>query len=88
MNVLVIVAHPDDEVMGMGGTIKKLSKSGHDIKILFLSTGILARRPFSNDSSNKTITTKFLNDMEEEDRLRMCGVLQMIADLAQELNDD
>ena len=31
---------------------------------------------------------KFLNDMEEEDRLRMCGVLQMIADLAQELNDD
>ena len=31
---------------------------------------------------------KFLKDMEEEDRLRMCGVLQMIADLAQELNDD
>ena len=31
---------------------------------------------------------KFLNEMEEEDRLRMCGVLQMIADLAQELNDD
>jgi len=31
---------------------------------------------------------KFLNDMEEEDRLRMCGVLQMIADLAQELSDD
>ena len=31
---------------------------------------------------------KFLNDMEEEDRLRMCGVLQMIADLAKELDDD
>ena len=31
---------------------------------------------------------KLLIDMEEEDRLRMCGVLQMIADLAQELNDD
>ncbi len=30
----------------------------------------------------------FLKDMEEEDRLRMCGVLQMIADLAQELEDD
>ena len=27
----------------------------------------------------------WLNDMEEEDRLRICGVLQMIADLAQEL---
>tara|TARA_B100000029_G_scaffold515196_1_gene621059 strand:- start:4100 stop:4807 length:708 start_codon:yes stop_codon:yes gene_type:complete len=64
MKILIVAAHPDDEVMGMGGTIKKLSKSGHDIKILFLSTGILARRPFSNDSSNKTITTKFLNDMD------------------------
>jgi hypothetical protein len=30
----------------------------------------------------------FLKDMEEEDRLRMCGVLQMIADLAKELDDD
>ena len=27
----------------------------------------------------------WINDMEEEDRLRICGVLQMIADLAQEL---
>ena len=28
----------------------------------------------------------WLNDMEEEDRLRICGVLQMVADLAQELD--
>jgi len=26
MNILVIAPHPDDEVLGMGGTIKKLSK--------------------------------------------------------------
>ena len=30
----------------------------------------------------------FLKEIEEEDRLRMCGVLQMIADLAKELDDD
>ena len=30
---------------------------------------------------------KFLKDLEEEDRLRVCGVLQMIADLAKELDD-
>lgn len=30
----------------------------------------------------------YLEDMEEEDRLRMCGVIQMLADLAQELDED
>ena len=30
----------------------------------------------------------YLRDMEEEDRLRMCGILQMLADLAQELDED
>ena len=29
----------------------------------------------------------YLQDMEEEDRLRMCGILQMLADLAQELDE-
>ena len=29
----------------------------------------------------------WLNDMEEEDRLRICGVLQMIVDLAYELDE-
>ena len=30
----------------------------------------------------------YLQDMEEEDRLRMCGIIQMLADLAQELDED
>lgn len=44
MNVLVIAAHPDDEVLGMGGTIKKYSKLGHDVKIVIMATGIASRR--------------------------------------------
>ncbi|MEK9629534.1 MAG: hypothetical protein VW455_11005 [Nitrospinota bacterium] len=31
---------------------------------------------------------EWMKEMEEEDRLRICGVLQMITDLAQELEDD
>jgi len=54
MKTLVLVAHPDDEVLAMGGTIKKLSKVNNDIKILFLSTGIFARR-----SSNYTNSTNY-----------------------------
>ena len=51
MKVLVIAAHPDDEVLGMGGTIKKLTKKGIEVKVVFMATGIFARR--SNDYVNK-----------------------------------
>lgn len=30
----------------------------------------------------------WLENMEEEDRLRMCGVLQMIAEMSEELNEE
>ena len=36
MNILVISPHPDDEVLGMGGTIKKLSKKIELFYVLFL----------------------------------------------------
>jgi LmbE family N-acetylglucosaminyl deacetylase len=32
--VLVVVAHPDDEVLGCGGTIAKLADAGHDVRVL------------------------------------------------------
>ena len=53
MKILILAAHPDDEVLGMGGTIKKLSNAGNEIKIIFMSTGILARRNNTNKSSKQ-----------------------------------
>lgn len=32
--VLVVVAHPDDEVLGCGGTIRKLADAGCEVKVL------------------------------------------------------
>ena len=43
MNILVIAAHPDDEVLGMGGTIKKFSKLGNNIKLCVISEGASAQ---------------------------------------------
>ena len=42
-NILVISAHPDDEVLGCGGTIAKLSKKGIKVNVLFISDGVSSR---------------------------------------------
>jgi len=43
--VLVIAAHPDDEVLGCGGTIPRLAQSGCEVHIAILGEGISARYP-------------------------------------------
>lgn len=41
--VLVIAAHPDDEVLGCGGTIARLAAEGRDVTIAILGEGIRSR---------------------------------------------
>ncbi len=43
MKVLVVAAHPDDEVLGCGATIAKHAKKGDEVEILILGDGITAR---------------------------------------------
>jgi LmbE family N-acetylglucosaminyl deacetylase len=44
MNILVIAAHPDDEVLGCGGTIARLTGEGNRVHIAILGEGITSRR--------------------------------------------
>lgn len=41
--VLVVAAHPDDEIMGCGGTAAKLSNDGCEVYTLILGEGIASR---------------------------------------------
>jgi len=43
MNVLVIAAHPDDEVLGVGGTVLKHIEKGNEVNCLIMGEGITSR---------------------------------------------
>lgn len=41
--VLVIAAHPDDEVLGCGGTVARHVKQGDDVQMVILAEGVTSR---------------------------------------------
>ena len=51
--LLVVAAHPDDEVLGCGGTILKAKEAGATVAVLFLGEGISARFPIGKYDSQK-----------------------------------
>lgn len=42
-NILVIAAHPDDEILGCGGTTARFAEEGHNISTLVLGEGVTSR---------------------------------------------
>lgn len=67
--IAVIAAHPDDDVLGCGGTISKYAKSGQEIKTLFFTNGVGSR--FKN-SSKKEIE---FSDSRMEDMVRSHSIM-------------
>jgi len=39
MKILFFVAHPDDEVLGCGGTIALYNSKGYDTKVIIFTNG-------------------------------------------------
>ena len=48
MNYLVVVAHPDDEVLGAGATIHKLVEEGHNVAVTIMVSQAAARKDLSS----------------------------------------
>lgn len=53
--IMVIAAHPDDEILGCGGTIAMHIKKGHDVYIIILSDGVTSRKFHPSVSRQKEL---------------------------------
>jgi LmbE family N-acetylglucosaminyl deacetylase len=60
-NILVLVAHADDESLGAGGYIPKLVQQGHCVSVVVVSTGVVQVRGVTQDN--------------REDALKACRIL-------------
>lgn len=53
MNIFVVAAHPDDEVIGLGGTLAKHSRKGDKVYVTILSEGEALKLPNSPKCSER-----------------------------------
>ncbi len=49
-NVLVIAAHPDDELLGVGGTVRRLSNEGKSVHAVIMAEGLTSRSGHRQDT--------------------------------------
>jgi len=73
--ILVIVAHPDDEVLGCGGTIFKHTKKGDEVFCLFLGRGKSSR--YDAVEKNKTEAEQSVLEEEAHTAGKILGISEL-----------
>ena len=68
MNYLVVVAHPDDEVLGAGATIHKLISEGHNVAVAIMVSQAAARKGLSSTLSDDEAKARRITDDYEKAR--------------------
>ena len=54
-SVLVVAAHPDDEILGCGGTMTRLAREGHQVRIAILAEGMSSRYAHREDADPRQL---------------------------------
>jgi len=55
MSILVVAAHPDDEILGCGGTMARLACEGHEVRIAILAEGMSSRYQQREDADQSQL---------------------------------
>jgi LmbE family N-acetylglucosaminyl deacetylase len=56
VKVLVVAAHPDDEILGCGATAARLVAEGHEVQFAILGEGMTSRHANRGDSDPKQLS--------------------------------
>ncbi len=67
VKVLLFCAHPDDEVIGMGGTIRKFSEQGANVRLVHFSPGA---EGYATPAEKATIC-----ETRRQETMKVCDVL-------------
>ena len=94
--VLAVAAHPDDEVLGCGGTLARHAQRGDEVHILVLADGVSARGSDQSDIERRrqaaTVSSQVLgahslmleslpdNRMDSRDLLDVIQVVEKVVD--------
>lgn len=72
--VLIVLAHPDDEVLGCGGFIKLLTNKGKEIRIVILGEGSSCRWNLNMINSQKVTNAKLQRQKFAKKAFKILGV--------------
>ncbi|YCM46048.1 PIG-L family deacetylase [Verrucomicrobiaceae bacterium 227] len=59
--ILIIAAHPDDEILGCGGTMARHSDQGDDVAVIFMTNGVGARGQGQDTSQDPSLRSSALD---------------------------
>ena len=99
-NILVVVAHADDEAIGCGGTLVKHQQQGDTISIIYMTDGVSSRHGDTTAASNRQKMAKqvgeYLNAKQYQfnfpdnqmDQIPILAVTQTIESVIQDTAPD
>ena len=100
MRILVIAAHPDDELLGLGGTLIKHVRDRHEVYVVIMSEGASSR--YEDGMKNKLKESAYkagevmgvkqvhFCDMPDQrmDRIALLDVIQPIESLIEQIEPE